>query len=185
MRQRGWGRALTRRAALGQLALLAAGLAAACTPLRIVMSAYPQAFDDDPDLVDRVLRAFVATIIPGAAADDPNLVRVYTDPYYPFAKYVAFFAADLCRRAKAGCASAAFDRLSVAQRTAVIEDGLAADATTRKLYQGAILLGQVSFYAGIYDDQKGCALIDFDGRYRFKDEIGYPDPERFLPAAHT
>ena len=50
---------IPRRQALHQLGLIAAGLAAACTPVRVLVSAYPQAFDDDDELVDRVLRAFV------------------------------------------------------------------------------------------------------------------------------
>ncbi len=83
---------IPRRQALHQLGLIAAGLAAACTPVRVLVSAYPQAFDDDDELVDRVLRAFVTAVIPGAPADDPDLVRAYTDPAYPFAQYVVIAA---------------------------------------------------------------------------------------------
>src|SRR5437667_9427533 len=90
---------IPRRQALHQLGLIAAGRAAACPPVRMLVSAYPQAFDDDDVLVDRVLRAFVTAVIPGAPADDPDLVRAYTEAAYPFAQYVGFFAADLCRRA--------------------------------------------------------------------------------------
>src|SRR2546426_992602 len=89
---------ISRRLALKHFRLIAAGLAAACTPARVLVNAYPQTFDDDPELVDRVLRAFVTTVIPGAAADDPDLVRALTDPDYPFAQFAAFFAADLTRR---------------------------------------------------------------------------------------
>ena len=75
---------IPRRQALHQLGLIAAGLAAACTPVRVLVSAYPQAFDDDDELVDRVLRAFVTAVIPGAPADDPDLVRAYTEVFgYP------------------------------------------------------------------------------------------------------
>src|SRR5438105_1734614 len=90
---------IPRRQALRQLGLITAGLAAACTPLRVLVSAYPQAFDDDGGLMDRVIRAFVTAVIPGAPADDPDLVRAHTDPAYPFAQYAGFFAADLSRRA--------------------------------------------------------------------------------------
>ncbi len=44
-------------------------------------------------------------------------------------------------------------------------DGLEADGTTQKLYNGAIFLAQLSFYAGIYDDVEGCPLIAFHGRF--------------------
>src|SRR5207245_11093328 len=88
---------ISRRQVLKHLGLIVAGLAAACTPVRVLVNAYPQTFDDDPELVDRVLRAFVAAVIPGAPADDPDLVRAFTDRDYPFAEFAAFFAADLTR----------------------------------------------------------------------------------------
>src|SRR5437773_7612399 len=117
---------ISRRQALRQLGLVAAGLTAACTPMRVLVSAYPQAFDDDDGLVDRVLRAFVTAVIPGAPADDPDPVRAHTDPAYPFAQYAVFFAADLSRRAARRFNGRAFDRLEVQERTAVIAEGLAA-----------------------------------------------------------
>src|SRR5438045_9801048 len=97
---------ISRRQALRQLGLVAAGLTAACTPMRVLVSAYPQAFDDDDGLVDRVLRAFVTAVIPGAPADDPDLVRAHTDPAYPFAQYAGVSAshpfAPGSRRSDAG-----------------------------------------------------------------------------------
>lgn len=175
---------ISRRDAVRYLGLITAGMAAgACTPLRILTHSYPDDFKHAPELVDRVLRAFVSTVIPGAP-DSPNLARAYTDRQYPFASYAAFFAADLCRRSRDRFGKEAFDRLTVKERTAVIQDGLAADGTTHKLYQGAIYLAQVSFYGGIYDDDVGCALIDFPGRYQ-GDQVSYDDCHRFLPRALT
>ena len=178
---------IPRRQALRQLGLIAAGLAAACTPVRVLVSAYPQAFDDDDELVDRVLRAFVTAVIPGAPADDPDLVRAYTDPAYPFAQYVGFFAADLSRRAAQRFEGRPFERLDVRQRTAVIAEGLAADGTTRKLYNGAVMLAQIAFYAGMYDDKKGCPMIGFEGGYHWHapSDMTHPSPERFLSHART
>jgi hypothetical protein len=178
---------VTRRQLLQHLGLIAAGLAAACTPVRVLVNAYPQTFDDDPELVDRVLRAFVTAVIPGAPADDPALVRAFTDRDYPFADYAAFFAADLSRRGRQRFAEPAFERLTAEQRAAVIRDGLAGDATSRKLYNGAITLAQIAFYAGIYDAHKGCALIGFEGGYHLHplSDITHPDPTRFLAAAMT
>src|SRR2546422_2444321 len=92
-------RDLTRRQLLQHLALTTAGLGVACTPLKVLTSAYPQAFDDDAELTDRVLRAFVLTVIPSAPAGDPDLTRAFTDPDLPFAPYAGFFASDLARRA--------------------------------------------------------------------------------------
>jgi hypothetical protein len=179
------GKNVSRRAVLRTLGLAATGLiAGACTPLRIVTGAFPEAFKHDSDLVGRALGAFALAVIPGAGADSPNLGRALLDPSYPFASYAEFFAADLSRRARARFGEATFDRLSLADRTAVIRDGLAADATTRKLYQGAIYLTQIAFYGGIHDDERGCALIDFPGSFR-GDEISYEDGERFLPPALT
>jgi len=178
---------IPRRHALRQLGLIAAGLAAACTPMRVLVSAYPHAFDDDDGLVDRVLRAFVTAVVPGAPADDPDLVRAHTDPAYPFAPYAAFFAADLSRRAARRFDGRAFERLEVQERTAVIAEGLAADATTRKLYNGAVALAQITFYAGIYDPKKGCPAIGFEGGNHWHplSDITHPDPERFLSHART
>jgi len=177
---------LTRRDVLRRLGVLTAGLASACTPLRIVLHDYPSAFDER-DPAERVLRAFVLTVIPEAEVSDPNLARAFGDPDLHYAPYRGFFISDLCRRAEARTGEAAFERLSLAQRTAVVQDGLRADSTTARLYTGAILVAQASYYAGIYDDQRGCALIDFDGAYQFRgiEAITYPDPERFLSRPAT
>ena len=83
---------LTRRQLLQHLGLITAGLAVACTPLKVLTSAYPQAFDDDAELTDGVLRAFALTVIPAAPAGDPDLTRAFTDPDLPFAPYTGFFA---------------------------------------------------------------------------------------------
>ncbi len=181
------GDCLSRRAALKRIGAAVAGLAVGCTPLRIVLRAYPDRFDEEAELVDRVLRAFVTTVIPGAQGDAPDLVRVYYDGFYRFARYRSYFASDLCRRALSRYSVVRFDDLSTDQRTCVIEDGLAADSTTQRLYNGAIFLAQLAFYAGIFDDSKGCRLIDFDGRFRgvpLADQT-YPNQEFYLARGLT
>ena len=177
---------MERRAVVRQLAWILAGAAAqACTPLRILTRAFPEDFKHDPQLVARTLRAFVAAVIPGLDAATADPARALLDHDYPFAAYAAFFASDLSQRAARRYGTPGFDALTPDQRTAIIIEGLEADATTQKLYRGAIYLTQVSIYAGIYDDD-GCALIDFRGRYRGGgDAIGYADPESFLPAPLT
>lgn len=178
---------LSRRDALRQLSVVVAGLAAACTPLRVVLHDYPRDFETDPALLDRVLRAFVTTVIPEADPGAPDLVRAFNDPALPFAAYRAFFASDLSRRAAERFGEPAFERLSLERRTAVVTDGLNADATTKRLYTGAVFLTQASYYAGMYDDAAGCPLIGFEGAYRFRglDAFTHPDPERFLAATAT
>jgi hypothetical protein len=178
---------VTRRDALRRLGILTAGVASACTPLRIVLHDYPRSFDEDAACGERVLRAFVLTVIPEAEASNPNLARAFSDPDLHYAPYRGFFVSDLCRRAEARTGAATFERLSLAERTAVVQDGLQADATTARLYTGAILVAQASYYAGIYDDRRGCPLIGFDGTYQFRGlaAITYPDPERFLSWSAT
>jgi hypothetical protein len=177
---------LSRRQALKQLSLIAAALAVACTPLRVLTHDYPAVFDDDPELLDGVLRAFVTAVIPGAPIGDPDLARAFTDRDLPFASYAAFFATDLCRRASERFGEN-FHHLPPDQRARVIREGLGADGTTRKLYGSAIVLAEVAFYAGIYDDKKGCALIGFDGGHRWHPltDITCPDAARLLPEAMT
>ena len=171
---------IARREALSRLGVLTAGLVSACTPVRILLHDYPSAFDGE-DASQRVLRAFVLTIIPEADAHDPNLLRAFHDSDLRFAPYRGFFVSDLCQRAAARTGTT-FDRLSQSERLAVVQEGLAADATTQRLYSGAILVTQASYYGGIYDDQHGCALIGFEGAYQFHGiaAITYPDPQRFL-----
>lgn len=70
-------RTLSRREAMRHMAIIASGLSfglsTACTPLKIGLGMHPRMFDTDLELRDRVLRAFVTTVIPGAPADDPGL----------------------------------------------------------------------------------------------------------------
>lgn len=179
---------ISRRDAVGRLALLTAGIAAGCTPLRIVLKGYPEAFETDDELVDATLRAFVATVIPGAPVDDPNMVRAYYDrDLSPLPKYRGFLAADLCSRAARRYGVPRFAALAVEERSRVIRDGIEASGTTRRLYEASIFLAQVAFYAGIYDDERGCPLIEWEGRYRPRplSEISYPHPEAYLAAAAT
>ena len=175
---------MERRDAVRYLVGMLAGAATqACTPLRILTGSFPANFKNDPELVDQTLRAFGAAVIPGFEGTG-RASRALLDRRFPFARYAGFFASDLSRRARRLVGDARFDSLTIAQRTAVIADGLAGDGTTRKLYRGAIYLTQLSIYSGMYDDDAGCAFIGFQGRYR-GDVISYADPESFLPAPLT
>lgn len=179
-------RAVTRREALHKIGVVIAGLGLGCTPVRVLLHDYPKEFGEDGRLVDRVLRSFVTTVIPGAPIDGANLVRAFYDRFYPFEPYTSFFASDLCERSHARY-GVRFDALPLERRTRVVQQGLKADATTRKLYTGAIFLAQLSFYSGFYDDGRGCPLIEFDGRFQLRplDQLTYPNPEAFLAASVT
>jgi hypothetical protein len=173
---------VSRRAVLRTLGLAGVALASGCTPLRIVLHDYPEAFDKDTLLTERILRSFVTAVVPGADPHAPDLVRAFFDPAYPFAPHAPFFAADLCRRSRTNFGRSDFDALDRAQRTHIIVSALNGDGTTRKLYGGAIFLTQVAVYAGIYDDTLGCDLIEFRGSrgLLLLDDQTYPQPERFL-----
>jgi len=164
------------------------GLAASgCSPLRILLKDYPKRFEEDAGLRESTLRSFVTTVIPGAAMDQPDLIRIYGDPFYPFRQYCGFFLSDLARRSSDLFGTDKFDRLVLEQRTIVIENGLDGDATVARLYRGAILMAQASYFGGIYDDVKGCPQIDFHGSNAgFTDsEIFYPNASVFLASEAT
>lgn len=176
------GATVSRRAALKSFAVLAAGVGAACTPLRMAFRWAPGGFDDDQALVDRVLRGFVTAVVPGLSVDDPNLVRHFYDDDYPLAKFRGYLASDLCQESVNRFGTPAFDQLPLAQRTKIIEGRLAKGGVTRRLYRGAVYLTQIACYAGIYDPDRGCPLINFDGRRRNTSvaDSTYPMPHRFL-----
>lgn len=179
---------VTRRDAIRLLGMLACGAAfAGCDTLRVAFRAYPPEFDLRPDLCETVLRAFVCAVVPGAPIEDPNLVRVYFDEDFPFAPYSAFLASDLCDRSEARFGVDRFDRLNETGRTEIIRGALREGGTTGRLYTGAVYVAQVAFYAGIYDDEAGCELIDFPGQNggARAGELSYPDPQSYLAPAAT
>jgi hypothetical protein len=172
---------LSRREAVKRLGQLSVAIAAtACTPLSYGLHLYPEGYDRS-DAGDRILAAFGRTVIPGAPPDDASIFRALKDPNLPFHRFAEFFAADLNARARRGFGRD-FERLTLDERTATIERGLAKGATVAQLYGGAIFLTQIAYYAGIYGPERGCPLIDFDGAYRFRglEATTFPDPERYL-----
>jgi hypothetical protein len=178
---------LSRRSFLHGALLLAGGAAAGCTPARAILGLYHHRFDDDEELVDAYLRAFVLTVIPGASSDAPHLTRIFTDPAYPFAEHCGLFTSDLARRSASLHGTDRFDRLDESARMAVVRDALGSDAITAELYRGAILVAQVAFYGSVYDDTAGCAMIDFPGANAgFGDDVMYyPNTRELLGPALT
>ena len=178
---------MTRREAVKSLALLSAGLSLACTPLRIVLGDYPQEFNDDAKRVDRLLRAFMETVVPGAPIDHGRLTAAFYDPYYRLSKYRKYLMADLCRRAERRCGTEAFEYMPAEWRTIVVRDGLSAGGVTTRLYAGAVFLAQIVVYSGLCNADSACPLIDFPGQYRDRGLAAttYPTPQRFLARSTT
>ena len=165
----------SRRGFLLGAAGLGAALLDGCTPVRFLFHADEPDLDRPGSAAERTLRAFVTTVIPGAAAEDPSLTRVYFDERFPFRKVAGFFAADLTARARS-----AFDTVDPETRTRVVQQGLASnDALVARMYQAAVFAAQVSFFGGIYG-RGGCGLIDFPGP-----NPGYPAEVQFHPDARA
>lgn len=157
---------MARREALRLLAIVgAAGAAGACTPARIVMGWYPREFKTDDAAVRRVLSAMARTIVPGVDASDEALVGVFYDERFPLRRVRTYLASDLCERSLSECGEYGFERLGAADRARVVASGLRADATSRKVYTGAVFLTQLALYSGFYD-AAGCPEIEFEVPYR-------------------
>ncbi len=137
-----------RRALRTLVAVLPAVAAAACTPARIVLRAYPAEFKGASSRTQATLEAFVCTVEPGASRDVAGAARTLQDPYYPLARYAGYLASDLDQRASR-CYRSSFTDLACAERAAVVASGLSAGGVTAKLYSGAIYLTQIAVYAGL------------------------------------
>lgn len=161
-------------------------LMTSCTPVKILLNIHEDKYDDDATLKINILKAFVTTVIPGADPDNPDICKIFCDEYYDFHKYTGFFISDLCTRSNALYGTENFYQLTIEQRTEVIQAGLSDDSTTERIYTAAIFIAQVSIYCSIYDDERGCNLIDYHGSYGFMDaEIFYPNPENYLAGEIT
>ncbi len=175
-----WSRVRTLQstgAVSGSLTLTPAAFRTGC---RMILGLFPGRYRDDRTLQDRILRAFVVTVIPGADPAEINLVRMYHDADYPFAPFTGFLVFDLARRGERLFGTQFFENLPPGQQTSVIQDALSSDDILSRLYRGAILMAQVSYFAGIYDPEGGCSLIDFPGKNR-----GFSLEESSYPFAHS
>lgn len=150
--------------------------------LQMVLRLFPHKYCNNHTLKEKSLRAFVTAIIPEADEDDKFLVRMYGDNFYPFHTYCGYFIFDLNKRAKKIFGVGNFYSLSLEKRTTVIQSALSGRELTARLYKGAILMAQVAFYGAVYNEEKGCKLIDFPGRNNGyeKREITYPFAQSFF-----
>ncbi len=156
--------------------LAVAGLATACTPVRIGLKLYPRDFHDHPELVDETLQAFVLTVIPGMPENDPDLTRHFYDEFLEIGAHREYLAYDLCVRAGRLTGERHFAALDYQQRERVVADGLAQGGVTTLLYSASVHVTQIACYAGIYDDEKGCPVTDFEGRFQIERMAGVFDP---------
>lgn len=143
---------------------------------QMVLKLFPHRYCNDRTLKERTLRSFVTTVIPEADKDEKFLIKMYEDEYYPFQTYCGYFIFDLNKRSRKLFGRKELFLLSLEERTRVIQKALAGRELTARLYKGAILMAQVSYYGAIYQEEEGCKLIDFPGRnsgYETK-EITYP-----------
>lgn len=177
------GRRVPRREVLRALGLFgAASLVGACTPARIVMGWYPGEFKRDDRLVRRTLAGMADAIVPGSGLPEAELARPFFDERFPLHEFRGYLASDLAARSRDRFGDERFETLDRDDRVQVIDGGLSAGGTTRRLYEGAIFLTQLAFYAGIYEATGGCPQIDFDGAYHPVPpaDLTYHDPARFL-----
>ena len=132
--------------------------------LQMVLKLFPSKYCRDIQLKEKSLRAFVTTIIPGSEENEEFLIKMYGDEYYQFHTYCGYFVLDLNRRSKKLFNKNEFYLLNFIERTKVIQNALEGRELTRRLYKGAILMAQVSYYGAVYNEEKGCQLIEFPGR---------------------
>jgi len=179
---------ITRRTALGRLGAIALGVTATgCAPQTILGRAlYPEAVALDPDVVTRMLTAFVAVVIPEPATAGP-IVRRFADPALRFADYRAALAADLMRHAQQRADTDRFDRLTVTDRLEIVQEGLDGGAVSARLYGGAVFLSRIVYFCGLWNERGACDFIGYQGAYTFAgyEALTWPEPDRFLPAAIT
>lgn len=144
--------------------------------IQMVLHFFRHKFGNDEKFMEGILKAFVITVIPGADQNDENLIKMYSDKYYPFSIYCEYFIYDLQKRGKKLFGNKDFPDLTLTERTEVVQNALAGNELTSRLYKGAILMAQVSYYGAVYNEERGCPMISFPGKnngYKTK-ETTYP-----------
>ncbi len=176
---------LTRRDLFARFGAVALGMATAgCAPRALGRALYPESIALDDDTILRMLVAVVAVVIPEPDAALP-VARRFADPALRFADFRGPLAADLMRRAAQRAGTDRFDRLPVAQRRAIVQDGLDGGAVSARLYGGAVFLARIVFFCGLWNERGACDYIGYRGAFTGDADLSWPEPERFLPAPTT
>lgn len=164
----------SRRNFIVQLSLVSLFAGSGCSAIAKIALSYPDEYDTNTLLVQNNLRAFASTVLPGIDVQDPNIIKAFSDEYYPFYKIRGFFLHCLNKASKRQFRTEQFCELNEDQRKYIVQDFLDAGGRKRQLFKVAILLVQTSFYSGIYDASKGCKTIGFTGlNYGFREEDMY------------
>ena len=171
----------SRRKFLLQLGMIPLMATTGCSTIAKLALQYPDEYDTDMVCIENSLIAFAITIIPGAPKDDPNLIRIFSDPAYPFIKIRGFFIYTLSKMSRKKYKIDRFYNLTQAQRNEVLVEAFQLRGKKKQLFNVAAGLVQVAFYAGIYDSQKGCEMIDFEGsNYGYRPEkMFYTDCNKY------
>ncbi len=167
----------TRRQTLGLMASMA--IASSCMPVKVIFNSGRETEKND----DKTLRAFTKVIIPEVQCDEPGLIEVYYDGYYPFLKYIRILAEDLDNASRKNYQTDRFSDLNLTKRTEIVEQKLTAKGLTSAIYLAAAYLIQLSYFTGIYSPEKGCDLIGFQCEDQVTDS--YPDITYFEGTPQT
>jgi hypothetical protein len=175
---------LSRRKVLTGIFWIMAGASVSCSPIRLALDIKKEKVLDDLTEVNRTLKAFVGTVIPGIDDTNPQIVEIFYDKFYKFHKYTCAFSKDLNIRSEKMFGEI-FYKLSIQERTKVIEDGLDSNLIATQLYTGAVFFTQIAVYSGLTNNDKGCELIDFKGTYQYVPTYKNTDELLGLPATKT
>lgn len=171
----------TRRQAIRQMAIMGVGLTVASTTTSCLGNG---ATGDQLEHGDKLIRAFMETVVPGAPVQHPDITSVYRDKMYGFAKYRWLFNFDLRKRACKLFGTLNFLKLEIDERKRVIEDALHTNGTMKRLYSGAIQLAQLTIYTGLYCEPERCEMIKFNAGF-MGGTTSYPNTGQFFGRTMT
>ena len=152
----------SRRRLLKQMLGVTAGLAAA--PALSVAAESPR---------QRGLRALVETVCPRPSPARQDALRILQDDAYPLAWIIVLVVAGLDARAH-DVGAADFASLAPDERHAALADATASGASM--LYEGAIYLTQIGYFAGVYHPERGSPTIGFEGAFTLRAPAPGPYP---------
>jgi hypothetical protein len=171
----------TRREAIQQMAIIGVGLAATGAASGCMVDG---ASGDQIEHTDKLIRAFIETVVPDAPVQHPDITLAFRDELYGFTKYRWLFNFDLRKRACKLFGTLNFHKLEILERQRVIEDALRTNGKMKRLYSGAIQLAQLTVYTGFYCEPERCEIIQFDAGF-MGGITSYPNPGQFFGRSMT
>ena len=152
----------TRRQAIRQMAIIGVGLSVAGSATGCLGNG---ATGDQLGHGDKLIRAFMEAVAPGAPVQHPDITLAFRDERFGFSKYRWLFNFDLRKRACSLFGTLNFHKLNINERKIVIEDALRSDGKMKRLYSGAIQLAQLTVYTGYYREPERCEMIQFESGF--------------------